>query len=119
MGTDRSSSIESGVRRWLAVWGGITDLPPGLTEVIESAQVPWASSNGTGIETYAMLDVWMALGGDPDSFDRMWHEEHRTPADTWSQILSVIRGDGLALKDTNPPAGPEFEALIGKERPGV
>lgn len=63
-----------------------------------------------GIPPYAMLDVWMALGGTPNGFDRMWQEDRRTPADTWAQLMAVIRGDSLA-PDTNPSAGPEFAAL--------
>lgn len=65
-----------------------------------------------GIPAYAMLDVWMALGGTPDAFDRMWDEDRRTPADTWAQLMAVIRGDSLDA-DTNPPAGPEFDVLLG------
>ena len=65
------------------------------------------------IPTYAMIDVWVALGGDVTSFDRMWAEPHRTPADTWGQLLAVIRDDYLGLiEDTNPPMGPEIDALI-------
>jgi len=66
-----------------------------------------------GIPRYAMLDVWMALGGDPQAFDRMMAEDRRTDADTWAQLLAVIarRWDAL-LADTNPPPGPEFDALV-------
>jgi hypothetical protein len=65
-----------------------------------------------GIPAYAMLDVWMALGGTFESFDRMWGEDGRTPADTWAQLMCVVRRDFQTLaKDTNPPMGPEFEAL--------
>jgi hypothetical protein len=64
-----------------------------------------------GIPAYAMLDVWLALGGEPDAFDRMWIEDGRTPADTWAQLMAVIRGDSLAA-DHNPPAGPEFDQLV-------
>lgn len=63
-----------------------------------------------GIPLYAMLDVWMALGGESEAFDRMWAEEGRTPADTWSQLLAVVRGQ-FPIGDHNPPPGPEFEAL--------
>ncbi len=62
---------------------------------------------------YAMLDVWMALGGDPLAFDRMWAEPRRTPADTWAQLMALIRGNlASMLKDSNPPIGPEFERLL-------
>jgi len=66
-----------------------------------------------GIPRYAMLDVWMALGGDPQAFDRMMVEDRRTDADTWAQLLAVIarRWDAL-LADTNPSPGPEFDALV-------
>lgn len=64
-----------------------------------------------GIPAYAMLDVWMALGGKPDAFDRMWEEDGRTPADTWAQLMAVVRGDSLQA-DTNPPSGPEFDHLL-------
>jgi hypothetical protein len=66
-----------------------------------------------GIPPYAMLDVWMALGGDPLAFDRMWAEDRRSPPETWAQLLAAIRGDRETLaRDTNPPAGPEFERLL-------
>lgn len=64
-----------------------------------------------GIPTYAMIDVWMALGGTPAAFDRMEAEDRRTKADTWSQLLAVVRGDDLA-REHNPPAGPEFDRLV-------
>lgn len=63
------------------------------------------------IPPYAMLDVWMALGGDPAAFERMWLEDGRTPADTWAQLMAIVRGDSIA-DDTNPPPGPEFDWLV-------
>jgi len=66
-----------------------------------------------GIPIYAMLDVWMALGGDPAAFDRMWAEPHRTPADTWAQLMAAAgQRLGSLAADTNPPIGPEFDRLI-------
>lgn len=62
------------------------------------------------IPTYAMLDVWMALGGSPEAFDRMQDEPRRTPADTWAQLMAAVRGDDLS-RDHNPPVGPEFARL--------
>jgi hypothetical protein len=67
------------------------------------------------VPPYAMLDVWMALGGDSEAFDRMWAEDRRLPVDTWAQLVAVVRGDSLA-NDHNPPAGPEFERLIRERR---
>jgi hypothetical protein len=67
------------------------------------------------IPAYAMLDVWIALGGDSDAFDRMWDEPRRVPADTWAQLLAVVRRDWATLgSDSNPPCGPEFERLIAR-----
>lgn len=69
------------------------------------------------IPPYAMLDVWMALGGDPAAFDRIWTESNRTPADTWAQLMAAIKAKIAGIEhwswdDMNPPAGPEFEALL-------
>lgn len=64
------------------------------------------------IPRYAMLDVWMALGGEPAAFERMCDEPRRTPADTWAQLIAMIRNPLSVLADTNPPPGPEFSALI-------
>jgi len=70
------------------------------------------------IPTYAMLDVWCALGGDPVAFDRMLGEPHRTPVDTWAQLLAAITGRvHVLLADTNPPIGPEFQKLLFGEAP--
>lgn len=79
------------------------------------AMTPQRPNEGTqyGIPVHAMLDVWMALGGSPDAFYRMWEEPKRTPADTWAQLLAAIRGDlASLLADNNPPIGPEFEGLL-------
>lgn len=68
-----------------------------------------------GIPLFAMLDLWMALGGEPAAFDRMLAEDRRTPGDTWSQLLAIARGIPWAVLvegDTNPPPGPEIESLI-------
>jgi hypothetical protein len=60
-----------------------------------------------------MLDVWVALGGEPAAFYRMWDEDRRTPADTWAQLMAVVgQRLGSLAADTNPPAGPEFDRLI-------
>lgn len=68
----------------------------------------------SAIPRYAMLDVWVALGGRPRAFERMMSEPRRTPADTWSQLLAVVndRGHTTFEGDTNPPPGPEFERLV-------
>lgn len=61
----------------------------------------------------AMLDVWLNLGGVGPAFERMMTEDRRTDADTWAQLMAMIREDVAGLMaDTNPPCGPEFEALI-------
>lgn len=60
-----------------------------------------------------MLDLWLALGGDGAAFEWMMAENRRTDADTWAQLLAMVREDFSSLMaDTNPPCGPEFEALI-------
>lgn len=65
------------------------------------------------VSRLAMLDVWLALGGDPIAFERMMAEDRRTDADTWAQLMAMIREDYPSLMaDTNPPCGPEFEALM-------
>jgi hypothetical protein len=63
-----------------------------------------------------MLDVWMALGGEPAAFYRMWDEDRRTPADTWAQLMAAVgQRLGSLAADTNPPIGPEFDRLIFPE----
>ncbi len=65
------------------------------------------------IPRYAMLDVWMALGGELAAFELMMTEPGRTPADTWAQLLAAVREDVVALlADTNPPMGPQFAMLM-------
>jgi hypothetical protein len=65
------------------------------------------------IPVHAMLDVWMALGGEPAAFYRMWEEDRRTPADTWAQLMAAVgQRLGSLAADTNPPIGPEFDRLI-------
>jgi hypothetical protein len=51
-----------------------------------------------------MLDVWMALGGDPATFEEWMDNPKRTPADAWAQLLAAIRGD-LMNGDHNPEPG--------------
>ena len=54
---------------------------------------------------YHMLDIWLALGGDPKVFDEWIEHPKRTPADAWSQLMAAIRDDVVTLtQDTNPPA---------------
>ena len=80
---------------------------------IEALRAALATQPEPGIPIYAMLDVWMALGGDPAAFDRMWAEPHRTPADTWAQLMAAVgQRLGSLAADTNPPIGPEFDRLI-------
>lgn len=58
----------------------------------------------TGIPLYALLDVWLSLGGEPGAFES-WMED-RSTADAWAQLMSAIRGDIISLlEDSNPPAG--------------
>jgi hypothetical protein len=63
-------------------------------------------STDEGIPRFAMLDLWMALGGDSNAFEAWMDEPKRTPADAWAQLLAAVSGnlDSL-LADTNPPAG--------------
>ena len=65
-----------------------------------------------GVHPAYMLHLWVALGGDVDGFNRMWAEDRRTPADTWAQLMAVVKGDMALVIDSNPPMGPEFEALF-------
>lgn len=54
---------------------------------------------------YHMLDIWLALGGDPAVFEEWMDDPRRTPADAWAQLMAAIRGDLAGLMaDTNPPA---------------
>lgn len=56
------------------------------------------------IPRYAQLDVWLALGGDGQAFER-WRDE-RGFADAWAQLMAAVKGDVVGLlADTNPPAG--------------
>jgi len=64
------------------------------------------------IPRYAMLDIWMALGGKSTVFEQWIDEPKRTPADAWAQLVGAVRGDVVGLlEDTNPPAG-ELLALV-------
>jgi hypothetical protein len=56
------------------------------------------------IPRYAMLDLWMALGGNPLAFEEWMDEPKRTPADAWAQLLAAVRGDVMP-GDTNPEPG--------------
>lgn len=67
--------------------------------------------SGHYVPLVGMLDVWMALGGEPIAFDRWMAEPKRTPADAWAQLLAAIRGD-LMVGDHNPGPGDELLALI-------
>lgn len=60
----------------------------------------------------AMLDVWMALDGEPQDFEAWMDEPDRTTADAWAQLLAAIRGD-LMVGDTNPEPG-EVLGLVWK-----
>jgi len=57
-----------------------------------------------GIPRYAMLDLWMALGGDSEVFEAWMADPKRTPADAWAQLLAAVRGDTMP-GDTNPYPG--------------
>jgi len=57
-----------------------------------------------GIPLYAMLDLWMALGGDPTEFDRWSEEPEMYPVEMWSFLLAAVRGDDLTVNH-NPPPG--------------
>lgn len=63
------------------------------------------------VPRYAQLDVWMALGGEPQAFEAWRDAPKRTYADAWSQLLGAIRGD-LMLGDHNPEPGDELLKLI-------
>ncbi len=71
----------------------------------------------SGIPQYAMLDVWMALGGDSTDFDKWIADDpRRTDADSWAQLMGAIQGD-LMTGDTNPPPGAILK-LVWKRWPG-
>ena len=62
------------------------------------------------VERLAMLQVWMALGGESQPFER-WME-NRTLVDAWHQLLAAISGDIAGLiEDSNPPAGELLDGL--------
>lgn len=67
-----------------------------------------------GIPRYALLDVWMALGGDSQAFEKWMDEPKRTPADAWSQLLGAIRGD-LMTGDHNPDPGTLLGLIWNRE----
>ena len=63
------------------------------------------------VERLAMLEVWMALGGESQPFER-WME-NRTFVDAWHQLLAAIGGDIAGLvEDSNPPAGELLDLLL-------
>ena len=103
------------VREALALWRSILKEHPGSDlayyTVLDAAEA-WLEQ-GSAIPRYAMLDVWLALGGDGQTFEA-WMEE-RTSADAWAQLLAAIRGD-LMLGDTNPEPG-AILALVWKRWP--
>jgi len=55
-------------------------------------------------DRYLMLDVWMALGGDPQDFETWIAEPKRYPSDAWAQLLAAIRGDRME-GDHHPEPG--------------
>lgn len=58
------------------------------------------------VERWHLLDIWQALGGEPEEFERWMDEPRRSVADAWAQLMAAIRGDIDTLEaDTNPPAG--------------
>jgi len=59
------------------------------------------------IPEYALLDVWMALGGESEAFThwRFNEDRRRTMADSWAQLMAAVRGDWTMEGDTNPPPG--------------
>jgi hypothetical protein len=57
------------------------------------------------IPAYAMLDVWLALGGEPSPSIACGSRTAGRPL-THGRNDGLIRGDSLAA-DHNPPAGPE------------
>lgn len=64
------------------------------------------AGDGFRVDRIGMLDVWMALGGDPLAFDDWIDEPRRTPADAWAQLIAAVGHNIKALeRDTNPPAG--------------
>jgi hypothetical protein len=70
------------------------------------------------IPRYAMLDVWIALGGDSLDFETWIDAPKRTPADAWAQLMGAVGGHiPSLLADTNPPADELLLALIwGREQ---
>lgn len=66
------------------------------------------------VDSLAMLDIWLALHGDPRVFDRWIADPQRHPADAWSQLLAAVAGDrDLLERDTNPPAGELLDLVPG------
>ncbi len=56
------------------------------------------------IPRYALLDVWVALGGEGARFEK-WADS-RSIADGWAQLMAAAAGRWPDLfEDTNPSAG--------------
>jgi hypothetical protein len=62
-------------------------------------------------DRFEMLDVWQALGLNPNDFHDWIGEPKRTAADAWAQLMGAVAGSVESLsRDTNPPCG---ELLLG------
>ena len=69
-------------------------------------------------QRFELLDLWIALGGDPLVFETWMAEPRRTIEDAWAQLVAAVAGDLVALMaDTNPPAG-ELLALVNADPRG-
>ena len=65
-----------------------------------------------GVPRFAMLDIWMSLGGDSQDFEDWANDPNRFPADAWAQLCAAVASNVDALEaDTNPPAGDTLLAL--------
>lgn len=70
------------------------------------------------VKRYELLDLWMALGGDPIVFEQWMAEPRRTEEDAWAQLLGAVSGYGGPVSAAvcvffNPPDDDaSFESIM-------
>lgn len=68
------------------------------------------------VKRYELLDLWMALGGEPLVFEQWMAEPRRTEEDAWTQLLGAVSGS-LCMEDTNPPVGELADLVLARMSP--